>query len=160
MIIKGRIIDTNGREKWIQFPVSEEEFGRNLQFTSWSCDHFDVEKLFTEKEYIEDVNEVAEEIANYESSIGYVMDHDDYSLKPMDEFDDEMRSYTPLSLADMIYEGKFNPNDQYYGYNGFGKLVSYSPDEAEEVAREVLLDIMQITLGRWEKMSCYITNTD
>lgn len=43
----------------------------------------------------------------------------------MDEFNDIMASYSPLDLAFRVfYGGDFNPNHNYFWYNGYGNLCS------------------------------------
>lgn len=42
----------------------------------------------------------------------------------MDEFDEFMSNYTPMEIAQMIYFGEFNPNDEYFRFNAYGNLES------------------------------------
>lgn len=42
----------------------------------------------------------------------------------MDEFDDFMSDYTPMNIAQMIWFGEFNPNDDYFRFNAYGNLES------------------------------------
>lgn len=52
---------------------------------------------------------------------------DDY-IYPMEEFDDIMNSSTesegPLWLAQRIFFGDFNPNHDWFRFNGYGNLCS------------------------------------
>lgn len=42
----------------------------------------------------------------------------------MDEFDDFMSDYTPMEIAQMIWFGEFNPNNDYFRFNAYGNLES------------------------------------
>lgn len=60
----------------------------------------------------------------------------------MDEFDEFMSNYTPMKIAQMIYFGEFNPNDDYFRFNGYGNLESADwPDvvaEAEDLESDII----------------------
>lgn len=60
----------------------------------------------------------------------------------MDEFDEFMSNYTPMEIAQMIYFGEFNPNDDYFRFNGYGNLESADwPDvvaEAEDLESDII----------------------
>lgn len=60
----------------------------------------------------------------------------------MDEFDEFMSNYTPMEIAQMIYFGEFNPNDDYFRFNGYGNLESADwPDvvaEAEDLEEDII----------------------
>lgn len=60
----------------------------------------------------------------------------------MDEFDEYMSNYTPMVLAQMIYFGDFNPNNDYFHFNGYGNLESADwPDvvaEAEDLESDII----------------------
>lgn len=49
---------------------------------------------------------------------------DDAIYYDMDEFDEFLDGYTPLEIAQMIYFGEFNPNDDYFHFNAYGNLES------------------------------------
>ena len=42
----------------------------------------------------------------------------------MDDFDDIMSSLTPSELSCRIFYGEFNPNHNYFWFNGYGNLCS------------------------------------
>lgn len=60
----------------------------------------------------------------------------------MDEFDEFMSNYTPMEIAQMIYFGEFNPNDEYFRFNAYGNLESADwPDvvaEAEDLESDII----------------------
>ena len=59
------------------------------------------------------------------------------SYYDMDEFDEFLSGRTPMEIAQMIYFGNFNPNDDYFRFNGYENLESANwPDvvaEAEDL---------------------------
>lgn len=71
----------------------------------------------------------------------------------MDEFDEFMSNYTPMELAQIIYFGEFNPNNDYFRFNAYGNLESADwPDivaEAEDLVDEIIYHLV----------NCYSGNT-
>lgn len=49
---------------------------------------------------------------------------DDAIYYDMDSFDEFLDGYTPLEIAQMIWFGEFNPNDDYFHFNAYGNLES------------------------------------
>lgn len=60
----------------------------------------------------------------------------------MDEFDDFLSNDTPMEIAQMMWFGEFNPNDEYFRFNAHGNLESFDwPDivaEAEDLVDEII----------------------
>lgn len=48
----------------------------------------------------------------------------DNYIYPMDDFDDIMSSLTPSELSCRIFYGEFNPNHNYFWFDGYGNLRS------------------------------------
>ena len=78
-----------------------------------------------------------EAIRNYvENLIGddlvYLLQHmnaydscfDEANYYDMDVFDELLDGYTPMEIAQMIWFGEFNPNDDYFRFNAYGNLES------------------------------------
>lgn len=69
----------------------------------------------------------------------------------MDEFDEFMSKYTPMELAQMIYFGEFNPNNDYFRFNAYGNLESADwPDivaEAEDLVDEIIYHLVNCYSG-------------
>lgn len=69
----------------------------------------------------------------------------------MDEFDEFMSNYTPMELAQMIYFGEFNPNNDYFRFNAYGNLESADwPDivaEAEDLVDEIIYHLVNCYSG-------------
>lgn len=66
----------------------------------------------------------------------------------MDEFDEFMSNSTPMELAQMIYFGEFNPNNDYFRFNAYGNLESADwPDivaEAEDLVDEIIYHLVNL----------------
>lgn len=64
------------------------------------------------------------------------------SYYDMDEFDEFLSGRTPMEVAQMIYFGNFNPNDDYFRFNGYENLESANwPDvvaEAEDLEEDII----------------------
>lgn len=73
---------------------------------------------------------------------GYDGCFDEASYYDMEEFDKFMSNYTPIEIAQMIYFGEFNPNDDYFHLNDYGNLESANwPDvvaEAEDLEEDII----------------------
>ena len=70
-----------------------------------------------------------------------VMGYEDNRVEYMDSLDDIFCDTTPLNIAMRIFYGDFNPNDNFFTFNGYGNLVSFdyyddsnSPIEISELA--------------------------
>ena len=57
---------------------------------------------------------------------------DNLQCYTMDEFDELMTGYTPMEIAQLVSYGDFNPCDDYYGFDGYGNLKSYSDYELDK----------------------------
>lgn len=64
------------------------------------------------------------------------------SYYDMDEFNEFLSGRTPMEIAQMIYFGNFNPNDDYFRFNGYENLESANwPDvvaEAEDLEEYII----------------------
>lgn len=60
----------------------------------------------------------------------------------MDEFDEFLDGRTPLEIARMIFFGNFNPNDDYFRFNGYGNLESANWGDVEAEAEGLVDDII------------------
>lgn len=57
---------------------------------------------------------------------------DNLQYYTMDEFDELMTGYTPMEIAQLVSYGDFSPCDEYYGFDGYGNLKSYSDYELDK----------------------------
>lgn len=90
----------------------------------------------------EKLKEMLEEITSYNGGYENIVKYD------RDMFWDLVEGVEPESIANMIYFGKYNPHDEYIGFNGYGniesmdameyydELLSYE-EEIEEEYREI-----------------------
>ena len=60
----------------------------------------------------------------------------------MDLFDEFMANCTPSEIARMIYFGEFNPNDDYFRFDGYGNLESLDWQAVSAVAEDLVDDIL------------------
>lgn len=60
----------------------------------------------------------------------------------MEEFDEFLSGRTPMEIAQMIFFGDFNPNNDYFRFNDYGNLESADwPDvvaEAEDLESDII----------------------
>lgn len=73
---------------------------------------------------------------------GYDGCFEEASYYDMDEFDEFLSGRTPMEIAQMIFFGDFNPNNDYFRFNGYGNLKSAEwPDvvaEAEDLESDII----------------------
>ena len=67
---------------------------------------------------------------------------EDYVYYDMDSFDEVLASYTPLEIAQMVYFGEFNPNDDYFHFNAYGNLESADWQDVKVGAEDLVDDII------------------
>ena len=74
---------------------------------------------------------------------GYDGCFDDPVYYYMEDFDEFLSSRTPMEIAQMIYfGGDFNPNDDFFRFNGYGNLESANWDDVEAEAEDLKYDII------------------
>ena len=111
----------------------------------------DILKLFTENEEL--FNDCIEELDGYN---GYLGDNRYYSMDELDEF---YRGTDPTELLQRVYFGydeddviidqwgeehqkEFNPNRDYFRYNGYGNLVSTNYKDYTSLLDEYFVDAL------------------
>ena len=60
----------------------------------------------------------------------------------MAEFDEFMSKYSPMEIAQLIWFGEFNPNYDYFRFNGYGNLESANWRDIEAEADDLKEDII------------------
>lgn len=78
-------------------------------------------------EQLENLEE-SELIAAWNTMCGNCNAHDDVIFS-MDEFEDTFCDTDKFELVRMALYGKFNPADDWFGFNGYGNLVSFGYEE-------------------------------
>ena len=94
---------------------------------------YDGEKIALLNEYLYDVN------------------YSDKALFPMDEIDGLLAWNTPQEIIRLAFYGErfgyendnFNPNDDYFSFNGYGNLVSISGYDIQEYCDLYLSDMVR-----------------
>ena len=83
----------------------------------------------------------------------------------MDEFDEFLSGRTPLEIAQMIFFGDFNPNNDYFRFNCYGNLESADwPDvvaEAEDLESDIIEHLVNYYNGDtpWDDLD-YLVDAD
>ena len=70
---------------------------------------------------------------------------------PMDEFDAALEGFSPLEIANKIYFGNFNPNHEYFRFNGYANLESLDEYDVEEEIKEYASEIAERTVELYEE---------
>lgn len=69
--------------------------------------------------------ELVQEVNSWDNSLEHL------SYIDMELLDDYLIGLTPTEIANRIHYGDFNPNDDYFNFNGYANLVSWSQWEYE-----------------------------
>lgn len=86
-------------------------------------------------EYLESLR--SSELLSIHSELCSAANYYDDEVFSMDDFEEIVSGWKPLELAQRIFYGDFNPNRDYFYFNGYGNLVS--TDYPED-----LIDISEI----------------
>ena len=73
----------------------------------------------------------------------------------MDLFDEFMEGQSPSWIAERIYYGDFNPNDEYFIFNGYGNLESYDEWEANKKCEEYIDEIIDALIDNIEHIDTF-----
>ena len=101
------------------------------------------------KSYVEQLSgselaDLLQHMASYDGSFEDTIYYD------MDEFDEFMTNYTPTEIARMIYFGEFNPNDDYFRFDGYGNLESLDWQEISAEAEDLVDDIFDHLVNNYD----------
>lgn len=144
--------------QWIDFPISQDTLMEILEdigidgeryeeffFTDWECEEFDVHPLFGEYPSIDTVNAVAELIEPYDSPVEYATyEAEVYDFPiPMDEFNECLAGYSAEDIAFKIHYGDFNPTYDYFNFDGYANLESYTEFDLRELAQTIMQDSLE-----------------
>ena len=69
----------------------------------------------------------------------------------MEDFDEIMEGYEPLEIANRIYFGDFNPNHEYFRFNGYANLESLNEYDLEDEIKDYASEIAQRTVELYEE---------
>lgn len=68
----------------------------------------------------------------------------------MESFNEMVHGLDPTDIAMKIFYGDFNPNHEYFGFNGYGNLESFSSHELEDELLECESEIREIYAETFE----------
>ena len=81
-----------------------------------------------------------------------------YVLYDMCDFDEMMEGYTPTELAQRIFFGDFNPNDDYFYFNSYANLESIHEHEMSDHFEMIIDEIVDSMLYNYNDL--YIDNNE
>ena len=81
-----------------------------------------------------------------------------YVLYNMEDFDEMMEGYSPTELAERIFFGDFNPNDDYFYFNGYANLESIHEYEMSDHFEIIIDEIVDSMLYNYDDI--YIDDAD
>ena len=79
-----------------------------------------------------------------------------YVLYNMEDFDEMMEGYTPTELAERIFFGDFNINDDYFGFDSYANLESITEYEIQDHFEPIIDEIVDSMLYHYTDL--YIDN--
>lgn len=81
-----------------------------------------------------------------------------YVLYNMEDFDEMMEGYTPTELAQRIFFGDFNINDDYFYFNSYANLESIHEYEMSDHFEIIIDEIVDSMLYNYDDI--YIDDAD
>ena len=81
-----------------------------------------------------------------------------YVLYNMDDFDEMMEGYTPTELAERIFFGDFNINDDFFYFDGYANLESITEYDIEGHFEIIIDEIVDSMLYHYTDL--YIDNEE
>ena len=75
-----------------------------------------------------------------------------YTLYNMDDFDTIMEGYTPTEVVQRTFFGDFNPNGDYFFFNGYANLESIYEWEMEGHFEPIIDEIVDNTLYNYDDL--------
>ena len=88
-------------------------------------------------ENMEEVQGIVAEINSWNGSLEHL------EFLDMEELDIYLEGLTPTEILNKMYYGKFNPNDEYFKFNGYANLESFNLWEIEEEYKIYINDIVE-----------------
>ena len=99
-----------------------------------------VEKMVSYlRDNIDEARDIVAQANSWDGSL------EDLAVIDMDEFDYmiECADLSPTELICKVQYGDFNPNDDYFSFDGLDNLVSYKDYEYEELIRDNIEEIVE-----------------
>ena len=98
---------------------------------------------------MEALREVVAELNSWNSCLDYLEVFD------MEELDDALEGYTPTEVANKIFYGNFNPNDNYVRFNAYANLESFNEWELEDEYKHYIDEIVEALLDNIDDIEIY-----
>lgn len=95
------------------------------------------EKYYEIKDMLENKDYLVKDLVNEINSLNGSFEN--FVLYDMDNFNEIMEGYTPMEISQKIYFGDFNPNADYFYFNGYANLESIHESELREHF-EIIID--------------------
>ena len=73
----------------------------------------------------------------------------------MDLFDEYMEGQEPSWIANRIFYGDFNPNNEYFMFDGCGNLISYDEWEAKKECMDYIDEIIDALIDNIDYIDTY-----
>ena len=73
----------------------------------------------------------------------------------MEEFDFILEEFAPSEVANMIFYGDFNPNNEYFRFNAYGNLESANNWDIVEEYRDYISEIASYIVEYKDKIDIY-----
>lgn len=138
--------------KWFTLPIDIEEaleeigVADDTEYEEFFITDYENDFGLKIEEYspLDKLNEIAEYVSDkdideiYRDIILYFGNDDE--VYPMDELDDMLNGASPSDIANMIYFGKYNPNDDYFTFNGYGNIETLSSWDIEDIQKTTVAD--------------------
>ena len=85
------------------------------------------------------------DVNSWDSSLGFL------EVFYMDEFNEVMNGIEPLEIANRMFFGNFNPNDEYFRFDGYANLESLDEYEVEQEIKDYSLEIARRVVELYEE---------
>ena len=75
-----------------------------------------------------------------------------YTLYNMEDFNEIMEGYTPTEVVQRTFFGCFNPNDDYFFFNGYANLESINEWEMEGHFKPIIDEVVDSMLYNYDDL--------
>ena len=103
--------------------------------------------------YLLDNMDVAGYMVREINAWGGYLEHLEYF--DMEELDLVLEGYTPSEVANRIFYGDFNPNDEYFRFNAYANLESANNWDIEEEYRDYISEIASYIVEYKDNIDIY-----
>ena len=94
-------------------------------------------------ENMEEVQGIVAELNSWDGSLEHL------DFLDMEELDTYLEGLTPTEILNKMYYGDFNPNHEYFQFNGYENLVSFNDWDVEEYFKTYIDDIVEALIENY-----------